>query len=115
MNPRLAPTAWFQFQIDFVRSLWTILPAALLWGASFPLALASVASAGQDGGRVVGRVYAANTVGAIVGAMATSLLLIGSVGTQNGQRIMIALAAVGALALLVPVCADGASQPARSR
>jgi spermidine synthase len=111
VNPRLAPTAWFQFQIDFVRCLWTILPAALLWGASFPLALASVASAGQDGGRVVGRVYAANTVGAIVGAMATSLLLIGSVGTQDGQRIMIALAAVGAVALLVPTWADGASRP----
>jgi spermidine synthase len=111
-EPALAPTAWFQFQIDFVRCLWTILPAALLWGASFPLALASVASAGQDGGRVVGRVYAANTVGAIIGAMATSLLLIGSVGTQNGQRIMIALAAVGALALLVPTWADGASRRA---
>ena len=111
VNPRLAPTAWFQFQIDFVRCLWTILPAALLWGASFPLALAAVASPGQDGGRVVGRVYAANTVGAIVGAIATSLLLIGSVGTQNAQRIMIAFAAVSAFALLVPTFADGARRP----
>jgi len=111
VNPRLASSAWYQFQIDFVRCLWTILPAALLWGASFPLALAAVASPGQDGGRIVGRVYAANTVGAIVGALATSLLLIGSVGTQNSQRILIVLAATGALALLVPAFSERARRP----
>jgi spermidine synthase len=111
VNPRLAPTPWFQFQLDFVRCLWTILPAALLWGASFPLALAAVAVPGQDGGRMVGRVYAANTVGAIVGAIATSLTLIGSVGTQNSQRIMIVLAAIGAVALLVPTFVDGERKP----
>ena len=52
-----------------VRSLWTVLPAAILWGASFPLALAAVASRGQDPARLVGGVYAANTVGAIVGSL----------------------------------------------
>jgi spermidine synthase len=111
VNPRLAPTPWFQFQLDFVRCLWTILPAALLWGASFPLALAAVASPGQDGGRMVGRVYAANTVGAIIGAIATSLTLIGSLGTQNSQRLMIVLAAIGAFGLLVPTFADAPSRP----
>ena len=57
-------------------ALWAVLPAAVLWGASFPLALASVASEGQDPGRLVGGVYAANTVGAIIGALAASLLLV---------------------------------------
>jgi spermidine synthase len=76
VNPRLAATPWNQFQIDFVRCLWAILPAACLWGASFPLALAAVASKGSDGGVVVGRVYAANTMGAIIGALGTSLVLI---------------------------------------
>ncbi|HEY6477726.1 MAG TPA: hypothetical protein VI456_14190, partial [Polyangia bacterium] len=45
VNPQLAPGPWYQFQIDLVRGLWAILPAACLWGASFPLALAAVASA----------------------------------------------------------------------
>jgi spermidine synthase len=102
VNPRLAATPWNQFQIDFVRCLWAILPAACLWGASFPLALAAVASRGSDGGVVVGRVYAANTVGAIVGALGTSLVLIAAVGTRNGERILIALSAIAAAITLVP-------------
>ena len=50
-------------------------PGPILWGASFPLALASLASRGQDPARLVGGVYAANTVGAIVGSLGASLLL----------------------------------------
>ena len=67
INPSLATSPWFNFQLDLVRTLWAVLPAAILWGASFPLALASVATDGQDPARLVGGVYAANTVGAIVG------------------------------------------------
>ncbi len=102
VNPRLASSPWFQFQIDFVRCLWAVLPAACLWGASFPLALAAVASKDLDAGVSVGRVYAANTVGAIVGALGTSLVLIAAVGTQNSERILIALSAVSAAVALIP-------------
>ena len=56
--------------------MWVVLPGAMLWGASFPLALASLASRGQDPARLVGGVYAANTVGAIVGSLGASLLLV---------------------------------------
>ena len=101
VNPTIASSPWYQFQIDFLRSLWAILPASCLWGASFPLALASVASEGQDGGRIVGRVYAANTVGAIVGALVTSLVLIAWIGTRQSERTLIAIAAIAAIASLV--------------
>ena len=107
VNPRLALSPWNQFQIDFVRCLWAILPAACLWGASFPLALAAVASRGADGGKVVGRIYAANTVGAIVGALGTSLVLIVAVGTQNSERILIAISAVAAALTLIPALLPG--------
>ncbi len=53
-----------------------VLPGSILWGASFPLALAAVAGPGQDPGRLVGGVYAANTVGAIVGSVLSGLLLV---------------------------------------
>ena len=43
--------------------------AGHLWGASFPLALAAVSTAGRDAGRLVGGVYAANTIGAVAGAL----------------------------------------------
>ena len=72
-----------------VRCLWAVLPAAILWGASFPLALASVASPGEDPARLVGGVYAANTVGAIVGALVASLLLVAWLGSQHAQQMLI--------------------------
>src|SRR5262249_33688732 len=90
------------FQLDLVRCLWAILPAAVLWGASFPLALAAVASPGQDPGRLVGRVYAANTVGAIAGAAAATLVLIPWLGTQQTQYVMIGLSALAALLMMHP-------------
>ena len=98
-------TPWFNFQFDFFRAVLTALPAAALWGASFPLALAAVATKGQDSGRLVGRVYAANTVGAIVGALASSVVMIAWVGTQTTQRAMIGLAALSAL-LMLALAAD---------
>ena len=58
---------WYIFLLDLFRAGCAVLPAAVLWGASFPLALAAVAARDQDSGRMVGSVYAANTVGAIVG------------------------------------------------
>ncbi|MBS0260878.1 MAG: fused MFS/spermidine synthase, partial [Planctomycetes bacterium] len=76
------------------------LPAACLWGASFPLALSAAAAPGQDPGRLVGRVYAANTVGAILGALAFSLLLVGTLGSQKSQRELMGLAGLsGAIVL----------------
>jgi spermidine synthase len=110
VDPRLAASPWFQFQIDFVRCLWAILPAACLWGASFPLALAAVATTGSDGARVVGRVYAANTVGGIVGALGTSLVLIAALGTQNGERALIAVSALAAALTLLPIFEPGGSR-----
>src|SRR4051812_27056638 len=81
--PGLSPSPWYMFQLDLVRCFWAILPPACLWGASFPLALAAVASPGQDPGRLVAGVYAANTVGAIAGAIVFSLLLVPVVGTAG--------------------------------
>lgn len=102
VDPSLARSPWLNFQIDLVRCAWAVLPGAILWGASFPLALASATSPGQDPGRTVGRVYAANTVGAIVGSLAFSMILIPGMGTQGSERVMIALAAAGAVLALVP-------------
>jgi len=102
ISPNLSSSPWLIFQLDLVRCLWAILPATCLWGASFPLALAAVAKTGHDPGRLVGGVYAANTVGAIIGALGASLLIIPWIGTQQGQRLLIGLSMVAALLLLGP-------------
>src|SRR5207253_2790009 len=44
IDPSLAKDPWHNFQLDLVRCLWAVLPAALLWVASFPLALAVASS-----------------------------------------------------------------------
>src|SRR5207344_2770057 len=64
ITPTLSPGFSVDFEMDFVRTLWAVLPPAFFWGASFPLALASVAVTQRDSARIVGVVYAANTVGA---------------------------------------------------
>ena len=97
IDPSIATSPEFNLQLDLMRASWVILPATILWGASFPLALAAVIAPGQDPGWLVGRVYAANTVGAIVGALLTGLVLIGWAGSQVTQQILIGAAAMAAV------------------
>jgi spermidine synthase len=87
-------------QLDLLRAAYVALPAALLWGASFPLALAALARAGEEPRRAVGRLYAANTAGAIVGALATTFVLVAVVGSQGAQQALIVLSAAAAALLL---------------
>ena len=54
VDPTLSIGPFYTFQMDFVKALFVVLPGAILWGASFPLALAAVTSPGRDPGVVVG-------------------------------------------------------------
>src|SRR5580692_946604 len=88
---------WRGFINDLERCAIAILPSAVLWGASFPLALASVATKQRDPGRLVGEVYGANTIGAILGSLGFSLIMIPLVGTQHSEQILIAVSILAAL------------------
>jgi spermidine synthase len=101
INPSLAPSPWYNLHLDLTKAIWVALPGALLWGASFPLALASVATPGQDPARLVSRVYAANTVGAIVGALLFSLLMIPWRGTHTSQRVLVIAAAFSSILMFL--------------
>jgi spermidine synthase len=115
IDPSLSSSPWHNFQLDLLRSVWAILPPSLLWGASFPLALAAAASPGQDPGRLVGGVYAANTVGAIVGAVGYSTLAVPLLGTQQAQKVLIAIAGGAALLAFLPLVGRrDAASPVRS-
>jgi spermidine synthase len=106
VDPWLSTDPWFNFELDLVRCTWAIFPATLFWGASFPLALAAAAPAHVDPAQLSGRIYAANTAGSIVGALAFSLLLIPAIGTAHCEQVLIALAALAAavaLPRLVPI------------
>jgi spermidine synthase len=100
VDPSLAVSPWFNFQIDFLRTAWTIFPATLLWGASFPLALAALAAPGQDPAAVAGEAYGTNTAGAIIGAIAFSLVLVPMIGTMHAERLLIGLSSLAALIVI---------------
>jgi spermidine synthase len=102
INPSLVTTPWYTYQLDLVRCFWVVLPGAMLWGASFPLALAGVAMTGQDAARLSGGVYAANTVGAIGGSMITSFILVPWIGSSHAEQVLIIVSALSALLMLEP-------------
>jgi spermidine synthase len=97
IDPALSRSPWFDFQLDLFRSTWAVLPAAFFWGASFPLALAAIARRGQDTGRLVGGVYAANTIGAIIGAVCFSVVFIQWFGTHHAQHALIGISTAAAV------------------
>lgn len=91
---------WHMFQLDILRTAWVVLPSTLLWGASFPLAIASIADPGRDPGRIVGALYASNTLGAIAGSLGFSLWIIPQFGSQFAERLILLAAASAAILAL---------------
>jgi spermidine synthase len=69
-----------------------LLPMTLALGATFPIALA--AAAATEVGRDTARVYAANTLGAIAGALSGGFLFIPAVGLRSTFDIAAAIAIV---------------------
>jgi spermidine synthase len=112
INPSLSTSILLNFKLDLVRAVWAVLPAAILWGASFPLALAAAAAGARDPGRLVGGVYAANTIGAVVGALTASLVLIPWIGSQGAQQMMMIVSTAAGLLVLAT---DGLGSASRGR
>jgi spermidine synthase len=83
-----------------LRAVAVVLPGAVLWGMSFPLALAAAArTSGGDTGRSSGLVYAANTAGAIIGSLAVSFWLVPAFGTRVAQQTLVLVSALSGAAL----------------
>jgi spermidine synthase len=101
IDPSLALSPWVNFEVDLLRTAWTLLPTTLLWGASFPLALASLASPDQHSDRLAGEVYGANTLGAIAGALIFTFVFIPYLGTMRSEQLLSVVAFIAALVLLI--------------
>jgi len=100
LNPDLAGSLFLIFSHDLVRSAVAILPATGLWGASFPLALAAAASKGQEPGHLAGGINAANTIGAIVGALLFGLVMVPAFGSSISQQVLAVVSGCSALFLI---------------
>ncbi len=111
--PALSENPWNNFQLDLIRCLWALMPAALLWGASMPYAMAA-ASRGQDAGELVATVYAANTIGAVAGALLFTFVLVPGFGTQGAQRFMIVVALIASATAVAPLLSNAAQDLRRT-
>ncbi len=100
---------WHMYLLDLKRVAFAILPGTLFWGASFPLACAAITGRKEDSGKTAGGVYAANTLGGIVGALLVSLSLVPAIGTQRAEQyLLLAAVASGAIALVSATKSTGA-------
>ncbi len=99
LDVALPTPAAVALELDTLRVAFAVLPAALLWGASFPFALAAVAATEKDLCRGVARVYAVNTAGAIAGALVTTFVLVPELGGQRAQQLAVVLVAAVGVAL----------------
>ncbi len=116
--PWVAASRPLLFVHDIVRCGISIGPATLCWGASFPLALAAANAGESDAGRLVARVSVVNTVGALVGTVLFSFVVVPGLGTQRAQQVLVALAAAAVALMLVTrrgVAAGAGHVPALSR
>jgi spermidine synthase len=90
-----------QLVLEFVASTITMLVPATLMGAMFPVAARIYAGAGGAVGERIGRLYAINTVGSMLGAFVVGFGLIPLLGLQRtALTLAIANLALGAAALL---------------
>ncbi len=101
LNPDFYNDVVLRYGHDLLRATVAMLFATILWGASFPIALAAVGEAGKDPGSLVGRVYAANTVGAILGAAMFSTYMIPTMGTHSSQQRLTLLAGLAAASMFI--------------
>src|SRR3989442_5864859 len=91
VDPWLSLNPWFNFDLDVFRTVRTIFLPTLLWGASFPLAMASAATEGEDPARLSGEIYAANTAAFLPVAPAVNLLLINPRSSQASVHSLMTL------------------------
>ncbi len=91
---------WRYIAAQFIVSACLIMVPALLLGATFPVAVRICTPSLAVVGRGVATVYAANTVGAILGALFGGMVLIPAVGSHR-SLVVIAAIFVGAGVLLL--------------
>jgi spermidine synthase len=96
-----APDATFQsvLSMQVVLAAALLLPMALAFGAAFPLAVAVASRTDDTAVTDLGYVYAANTVGAIAGALASGFVLIPWIGLHNAIRLVATVTAVAGAGL----------------
>lgn len=75
-------------QATFTLSAWALLPSAILFGLTFPFAVALLGRARATLGRDLGAMYAVNTLAGMLGAIAGGYVIIPALGTHAGVIVL---------------------------
>ena len=96
VDPWLSTSPWFNFDLDVARCVRAIFPATLLWGASFPLALAARSRGWRGSRAALRRGLRGQYRGLHRGRAGVQPAADPAIGTQGSQQLLIWLAAAGA-------------------
>jgi len=117
--PRIPDLTKWVFGTDIVDSFQTsvltmllraavvLLPPVVFLGAIFPMTTVLYTTGRKDLGHSVGRVYAANTFGAILGSLGCAFVLIPGLGMWGTHKLLVILSLLGAGAVAVAASGDG--------
>lgn len=101
----LAAPEWFRDLIGLWLQMRPILAElalpAFLMGFAYPLANACIQDAERSVGRRAGFLYLANTVGAVLGALAAGFILLPVLGMQRTVTLLVVVALLGLVPLYV--------------
>lgn len=90
--PHLAFGGVWQFVLtSFADAFLVMLPSTLLMGAVFPVVTAGCLRGEEALGRRLGHVYAANTVGCVLGSLLAGFVMLPLVGTHHSILAVVAL------------------------
>jgi spermidine synthase len=110
LDPYTLPGTWDNFSAAALLRVFVALilvtPVAFLFGRQFPVAVRCCAGSGEGAGRLTGRAYAVNTLGTILGSLATGFLLIPTLGVATTMVALAALNVVFGVVLLMAAPAD---------
>lgn len=112
IGPQPSP-AW-HWSVAFFGTLVLLLPATMAMGATLP-AMERVLATKRTRNIAIGSLYAANTLGAVVGVLAAALWLVPQLGLTRSALVSAALNfACAAMALRLRTTVDEPAQPTQS-
>jgi spermidine synthase len=92
---------WGQVGLRFALCLLAMLPPTLLMGGTFPVVAKLYAGNTKGIGANIGKIYAFNTIGAILGSFLAGFVAVPLLGQQSTILVAVTLNVLAALALVV--------------
>ncbi len=103
------PSPLWQWSVAFCGTFLLLLPATAAMGATLP-AMERVTAQWRNAGHTIAPLYAANTIGAVIGVLASTFFLIPTVGLKSTAAICVSLNVLCCVVALT-VFAELASPP----